>query len=481
MNNALLRCSITALLALPLVAAGQPASAPSSPGSTPEPMVKAVDDGAPLPLNNARANFAPNTPPGEWHRQARDYANTRYSTLDQITADNVAKLRVAWSFSDGTPNGHETAPLVVGDTMYIVTPFPNIAYRARPEQGRRADQVVVRAAADAAGHRQGLLRHGQPRQRLCRRQADLQPAGRPHHRARREDRQGTVAHEDGRRDQGRDHDHGAVRRRRQGLRGQQRRRDGRVGLAGRAGREYRQGTVARVQHRHRQGGADRPGLQAALFVHAGQGPGRDDWPPGMEKTGAGAVWGWVSYDPEIEPHLLRHQQPRPARAAAAPGVEPVVERHLRARRHDRHGEVGLPVHAPRPVGLRRRQRERAARHRLQGPAAQGAGAFRPQCFRLHPRPPDRRGAGRRALRVSELVARHRPEDRHAEGRRRHAAQAQRQAAERLPARHRRQGLAAGSVFAAHGLRLRRHLQHLHGCDRTTRSRTSPARLTTAWK
>ena len=31
-------------------------------------------------------------------------------------------------FSDGTPYGHEAAPLVVGDTMYLVTPFPNIAY-----------------------------------------------------------------------------------------------------------------------------------------------------------------------------------------------------------------------------------------------------------------------------------------------------------------------------------------------------------------
>ena len=76
----------------------------------------------------ATANFAPNDPPGEWRRQARDFANTRYSPLNQIGVANVGRLKVAWTFADGIPYGHEAAPLVVGGTMYIVTPFPNIAY-----------------------------------------------------------------------------------------------------------------------------------------------------------------------------------------------------------------------------------------------------------------------------------------------------------------------------------------------------------------
>jgi lanthanide-dependent methanol dehydrogenase len=76
----------------------------------------------------ATANFVGAGKPGEWTSEARDYANTRYSPLDQINAGNVANLRLAWSFSDGTQYGHEGAPLVVGDTMYLVTPFPNIAY-----------------------------------------------------------------------------------------------------------------------------------------------------------------------------------------------------------------------------------------------------------------------------------------------------------------------------------------------------------------
>ena len=43
----------------------------------------------------------------------RDYANTRYSPLDQITAENAEDLRVAWTFSTGVNRGHEGPPLVV--------------------------------------------------------------------------------------------------------------------------------------------------------------------------------------------------------------------------------------------------------------------------------------------------------------------------------------------------------------------------------
>ena len=57
-----------------------------------------------------------------------DYANTRYSELTQINKDNVGDLQVAWSFSTGVLRGHEGAPLVIGDVMYVHTPFPNIVY-----------------------------------------------------------------------------------------------------------------------------------------------------------------------------------------------------------------------------------------------------------------------------------------------------------------------------------------------------------------
>ena len=65
---------------------------------------------------------------GQWLRAAKDYANSRYSGLDEINASNVARLTSAWSFSTGVFRGQEAAPLVVGSTMYVVTPYPNILF-----------------------------------------------------------------------------------------------------------------------------------------------------------------------------------------------------------------------------------------------------------------------------------------------------------------------------------------------------------------
>jgi PQQ-dependent dehydrogenase (methanol/ethanol family) len=67
-------------------------------------------------------------PNGEWHLPAGDFANTRFSPLDQINSSNVSGLRVVTTFSTGIPRGHEGQPLVVGSTMYIVTPYPNYLF-----------------------------------------------------------------------------------------------------------------------------------------------------------------------------------------------------------------------------------------------------------------------------------------------------------------------------------------------------------------
>src|SRR3989454_2490008 len=66
--------------------------------------------------------------PNQWVAPGKNYALTRYSELNQITTDTVKNLKVAWTFSTGVLRGHEGAPLVVGGTMYLVTPFPNIVY-----------------------------------------------------------------------------------------------------------------------------------------------------------------------------------------------------------------------------------------------------------------------------------------------------------------------------------------------------------------
>ena len=65
---------------------------------------------------------------GQWAMPAKNYASTRFSELTEINEANVGKLQVAFTFSTGINKGHEAAPLVVGDTMYIVTPYPNILY-----------------------------------------------------------------------------------------------------------------------------------------------------------------------------------------------------------------------------------------------------------------------------------------------------------------------------------------------------------------
>ena len=61
----------------------------------------------------------------QWVMPTGNYANQRYSALDQITAANASKLHPVWSCSTGVLRGHEGGPLVIGDTMYVHTPFPN--------------------------------------------------------------------------------------------------------------------------------------------------------------------------------------------------------------------------------------------------------------------------------------------------------------------------------------------------------------------
>ncbi|MEP6990674.1 MAG: PQQ-dependent dehydrogenase, methanol/ethanol family, partial [bacterium] len=93
---------------------------------------------APAPGDSAAAAFRPVTgtriaaprsgPPGEWNLPAGDVSASRFSDLEQITPANAANLHASWTFSTGVLRGHEGSPLVVGNTMYLVTPFPNVSY-----------------------------------------------------------------------------------------------------------------------------------------------------------------------------------------------------------------------------------------------------------------------------------------------------------------------------------------------------------------
>jgi PQQ-dependent dehydrogenase (methanol/ethanol family) len=92
---------------------------------------------------------------GQWVMARKNYAATGYSTLDQINSGNVKNLKVAWSFSTGTQQGHEGAPLVIGGTMYIHSSFPNhvfaldltkpgaaVKWNYTPKQDKRAVPVA---------------------------------------------------------------------------------------------------------------------------------------------------------------------------------------------------------------------------------------------------------------------------------------------------------------------------------------------------
>ena len=77
---------------------------------------------------SAEAAAPSNGDDGQWTMPAKDYASTRFSGLAQINASNVAQLRPEFTFSTGVNKGQEAGPLIVGGTMYVVTPFPNFLY-----------------------------------------------------------------------------------------------------------------------------------------------------------------------------------------------------------------------------------------------------------------------------------------------------------------------------------------------------------------
>ena len=106
---------------------------------------------------------------GQWVMPAKNYASTRYSSLDEINTGNASRLKVAWTFSTGVNAGHEAAPLIVGTTMFLVTPVSQFRLCARSQPARRADEMEVRPQVRRLVARRGLLRRRQSRRRLRRR------------------------------------------------------------------------------------------------------------------------------------------------------------------------------------------------------------------------------------------------------------------------------------------------------------------------
>lgn len=55
----------------------------------------------------------------DWPSYGLDYAETRFSKLDQINTDNVKQLGLQWSYSLGSERGVEATPVVVDGIMYV--------------------------------------------------------------------------------------------------------------------------------------------------------------------------------------------------------------------------------------------------------------------------------------------------------------------------------------------------------------------------
>ena len=284
--------------------------------------------------------------PKDWVMPAGDYANTRYSKLNQITAANVGKLQVAWTFSTGVLRGHEGGPLVIGNMMYVHTPFPNTVYALDLIQ-RKQDRLEIRAEAGSERHSGDVLRHGQPRRRLCRRQ-DLLTSGRHDaRRARRQDRQGGLDGEERRSCQGR---RPAPRRR---LWSRTRSLSG-FPAASSACSVMSPPTNSRPASRCGapipKGPDDQIMVDPEKTTDLGKPVGKDSslktWQGDQWKIGGGCTWGWMSYDPGSEPRLLRFGQSLDLESETTSGRQQVVNDDLGAQSGHRHGQLGLPDDAP---------------------------------------------------------------------------------------------------------------------------------------
>lgn len=118
------------LTAAPLAVTAQtmPAPVPASEVFSREEIGHAL--AAPTPEAGKTAASTADAPEddGQWTMPSKNYASTRFSALQEITSDNVKNLKVDFTFSLAVNKGQEAAPIVADNTMYIVTAYPNFVY-----------------------------------------------------------------------------------------------------------------------------------------------------------------------------------------------------------------------------------------------------------------------------------------------------------------------------------------------------------------
>lgn len=64
--------------------------------------------------------------PNNWLHYGRDYANTRYSPLSQINADNVKKIVPKWNLSFGVLEGQDSQAVAYNGVVYVTSSFNKV-------------------------------------------------------------------------------------------------------------------------------------------------------------------------------------------------------------------------------------------------------------------------------------------------------------------------------------------------------------------
>lgn len=77
----------------------------------------------PLPANISQRQLAAGQEPGNWLLYGGNYSAWRYSTLTQITRENVSRLTPVWTLPTFMHDGFESSPIVVDGVMYFTTPW----------------------------------------------------------------------------------------------------------------------------------------------------------------------------------------------------------------------------------------------------------------------------------------------------------------------------------------------------------------------
>ena len=107
---------------------GASAQAPAKGSADHIKAVTSTVDGAMIRANTATSN--------DWPTIGLDYAETRFSRLSQINADNVGKLGLVWSYPRESSRGVEATPLVVDGIMYVTASW-SVVHAIDARTGKR--------------------------------------------------------------------------------------------------------------------------------------------------------------------------------------------------------------------------------------------------------------------------------------------------------------------------------------------------------